>query len=209
MKKIALSLVTIVGMSSLGFAGGDIIPVIPVVVEEDQSAFYLGLGIAAVSNRNSEVSMDFTDIKDGQDRTGNVTFVAGYEYNQYIAFEGRYSTSFADEDQIEMSGWSIFLKPQYTFEDENGEKNNFTIYALLGFGGVIMEGIDLWEVDVDDTGFQWGIGASYSFKEDAEDPDISIFVDYTNLANEMDGLYYKDDFMANTDAITVGISYKF
>ena len=197
MKKI-VPVVAIVAMSSLGFAGGDIVPVVPVVAEEDQSAFYLALGIAAVSNRGSEASLDFSNIKDGQDRTGNVTFVAGYEYNPYIGVEGRYTTSFTKEDKIEMSGWSIFVKPQYPVTED------FSIYALLGFGGVTMEGIETWVVDVDDTGFQWGIGASYDFVED-----VSIFVDYTSLANGMEGLHYNNNIDADAHAFTVGIAYKF
>ncbi len=210
MRGMTLSLCAMVAISSSSFAGGDIIPVpVPVVLEAQESAFYLGLGIAAVSNRDSDRAQKILDATDGQDRTGNITFTAGYDYNDYVAVEGRYTTSFTKEDVIEMSGWSLFLKPQYTFEDENGEKGNFKIYALIGFGGVSMSGITSWYVDVDDTGFQYGLGASYSFKDLLDGQDISIYADYTVLARDFEGLYYKGDVKADADAYTIGIAYRF
>lgn len=218
MNKIALSFIAVIAMSNLLLAEGD---AVPLVVEEENN-FYLGLGIAAVSTRDAATSLDFSSEKDGQDRLGNFTLLAGYdfdnmddEYGEYFALEARYTTSFTDEDQVEMSGWSIFLKPQYTFEDDNGEKGNFKIYGLLGFGGVTLDGVSSeysngnpW-VDVDDTGFQWGLGASYSFKDYADDLDISIFIDYTMLADEMEGVYYNHAPETNIDALTVGVIYKF
>ena len=218
MKKLSLSLVAMVAASNMLIAGGDIVPVpVPVVVEESNN-FYLGLGVAAVSTRDFARSADFFDEENGQDRLGNLTFIAGYdfnEYSEYIAAEARYTFSIADEDQVEMSGWSIFLKPQYTFEDDNGEKGNFKIYGLLGFGGVTLDGVSSeysngnpW-VDVDDTGFQWGLGASYSFKEYTDDADISIFIDYTMLADEMEGVYWNYAPETNVDALTVGLIYNF
>ena len=218
MNKITHSVIAVMAMSNLLLAGGDIVPVpVPLVVEEENN-FYIGLGLAGVSTRDADTSLNFSSEKDGQDRLGNFTFLAGYdfnEYSEYIAVEARYTTSFTDEDQVEMSGWSIFLKPQYTFEDDNGEKGNFKIYGLLGFGGVTLDGVSSeysngnpW-VDVDDTGFQWGLGASYSFKDYADDLDISIFVDYTMLANEMEGVYFNYAPETDVDALTIGVIYKF
>ena len=218
MNKITHSVIAVMAMSNLLLAGGDIVPVpVPLVVEEENN-FYVGLGLAGVSTRDADTSLSFSSEKDGQDRLGNFTFLAGYdfnEYSEYIAVEARYTTSFTDEDQVEMSGWSIFLKPQYTFEDDNGEKGNFKIYGLLGFGGVTLDGVSSeysngnpW-VDVDDTGFQWGLGASYSFKDYADDLDISIFVDYTMLANEMEGVYFNYAPETDVDALTIGVIYKF
>ena len=211
MRRVVLSLWTIVAMSSLGFAGGDIETpeepqvIIPVVVDEvDESGFYLGGALAAVSTRDATVKEDFFDIKDAQDRLGNLTLLAGYDFNRYIAVEGRYTTSIADEDVLEMSGWSLFVKPQYTFDS-----SNFKIYALLGFGGVTLDGIDGYFVDVDDTGFQWGIGAGYSFGEYMEDNNLAVFIDYTSLANDMEGTYYNGAQETNVDAITAGVTYQF
>jgi len=199
MKKIALSVVAIVGMSNLLLAGGDIVPVpMPIVEEVDNSSFYVGVGVAAVSTRDSAVSLDFTSDKAGQDRLGNFSLLAGYNYNEYVAVEGRYTTTFKDEDLVEMDGWSLFLKPQYPVSED------FSIYALIGFGGVTMDGINGSRVDVDDTGFQWGLGVSYEAMED-----FIIFADYTSLANDMEGLYWNEALEVDADAFTIGIAYKF
>ena len=198
MKKITLSLMTIVSLSSISFAGGDIAPA-PVMVDEvDNSSFYLGLALSAVSTRDADVSMDIFNGKDGQDRLGNLTFQAGYNFNKYIAVEGRYTTTIADDDSVEMDGWSLFVKPQYPVTED------FNIYALIGFGGVSMDPAGNKYVDVDDSGFQWGIGASYDFTDN-----IAVFFDYTNLANDMDGIYWDGALQVDADAFNLGVTYKF
>lgn len=219
MKKVIFSIGAVAVMSSFGFAGGDISPVVvaPMVDEADErSPFYVGFGVGGVSNRDSSISLSFSDNKDGQDRTGNVSFLAGYDlsaYTEYLAIEGRFTTSFTDEDKVKMDAWSLFLKPKYTFEDDNGEKGNFTVYGLIGFGNVNIDGHNGWLVNVNDTGFQWGLGASY-FMTDG----FSIFADYTNLANDMNGFdasalvginKYRRNMEADVDAFTVGVTYQF
>ena len=195
MKKIVLSVAAMVTMSSLVFAEGESAAS---VLEADESSFYVGVGVAAVSTRDASVSSDFFNVKPGQDRLGNFSFLAGYDYNQYVAAEGRYTTTYTDEDLVEMSGWSLFIKPQYPVNEE------FSIYALLGFGGVTMDAVKNSGADVDDSGFQWGIGMSYEAMED-----FSIFIDYTSLANDMDGYYYTGALQVDADAITIGMIYKF
>lgn len=203
MKKIVLLVCAVMAMSSLGFAGGDMKDVEPavepvVVVEETKNGFYAGLGLSAVSTRDADLSMDFFNGKDGQDRLGNVSFFAGYNFNEYIAAEGRYATSISHRDFVEMDGWSLFVKPQYPVSE------NFSLYALLGFGGVTLDARNGANVDVDETGFQWGLGTSYVMMES-----ITVFVDYTSLANDMDGIYHNGALQVDTDAITVGMNYLF
>lgn len=210
MIKIALTFVSAIALSGISFAEEDNSSA-SVWVASEESAFYVGLGIAAMSVRDSEISIDYFNPKPGeQDRLGNLTLLAGYDFNEYIAVEGRYTTSFFDEDEVKMSGWSLFVKPQYAFkESETNEKNGFKIYALLGLGGVTMDGVNGYHADVDDTGFQWGIGASYSFIKTADYKDVSIFIDYTSLANNMDGLYPNGATQVDADAITLGLTYRF
>ncbi len=199
MKKIVLSVSAVAAMSNLVFAGGDIVePVAAVPVVEELSGFYAGLGIAAVNTRDSDLSIEWFNSVERQDRLGNVTFLAGYNFNAYIAVEGRYTTSFTHDEHIEMDGWSLFVKPQYPVNE------NFSLYALLGYGGVTLDGSkDLGIVDVDDSSFQWGLGVNYMMTEN-----VSFFVDYTWLANDMDGAYAGGN-AADVDAFTVGINYKF
>ncbi len=204
MNKIILSVCAVVAMSSLGFAGGDMKEVEPavepviVVPVVDESGFYAGLGLTAISARDTDFSVEWGGNGEYQDRLGNVSLVAGYDFNAYIAAEGRYTVSFTHEDHIEMSGWSIFVKPQYPVTED------FSVYALLGYGGIILDGIDGDITDVDDTGFQWGIGASYMVREN-----VSLFADYAWLANDMDGVFYNGADQVAVDAFTIGVNYHF
>ena len=199
MKKIVLSVSAVAAMSSLVFAGGDIVE--PVAVEpvvEGVSGFYAGLGIAAVSTRGSDLYVDLFNTLEGHDRLGNVTFLAGYNFNDYIALEGRYTTSFTHDEDIEMDGWSLFVKPQYPVNED------FSLYALLGYGSINLEGNKgPLIVDVDDSNFQWGLGVDYMITEN-----VSLFADYTWLAYDMEGLY-AGVYEVDVDAFTVGVNYHF
>jgi len=202
MKKSIVALSALAAMSTSLIAGGNVAVIAPVVEEPvvvDNSSFYVGLGLSAVFARDSSVSLDFSTTP-GQDRLGNVTLQAGYNFNEYIAVEGRYTTSFTHEDNIEMDGWSLFVKPQYPVTED------FNIYALLGFGGINLDSVTATVVDVDDTSFQWGLGASYDITES-----IAVFADYTNLANDMDGYFYTstDLTQVDIDTFNVGLTYKF
>ncbi len=204
MNKVILSVCAVAAMSSLGFAGGKkvapaVVPVVAVPVVEELSGFYAGLGIAAMSVRDSSVSVDLFNPTVGQERVGNVAFLAGYNFNEYIAVEGRYTTSFSYDEQVEMDGWSLFVKPQYPVTED------FSVYALLGYGGVNLDGQSgiLALANMDDTTFQWGLGVSYMVMEN-----VSLFADYTWLANDIDG----ETTIGNkidVDAFTVGVNYHF
>ncbi len=202
MKKNIITLSAVAAISTSLFAGGNAAVIAPAVEEPviDNSSFYVGLGLSAISTRDAAVSMDVFNAKAGQDRLGNVTFQAGYTFNEYVAVEGRYTTSISDEHWVELSGWSLFVKPQYPVMED------FNIYALLGFGGVTMDAVNNSGVDVDDTGFQWGLGLSYDITEN-----ITVFGDYTNLANDMDGYYWNrpGPLQVDADAFTLGLTYKF
>lgn len=203
MRKNIITLSAVAAISTSLFAGGNYAPIVPVVEEPvvvDNSFFYIGLGLSAISSRDAAVSMDIFNAKAGQDRLGNITFQAGYNFNEYVAVEGRYTTTLSQEDFVELSGWSLFVKPQYPVTED------FNIYALLGFGGVVMDAVNNSGVDVDDTGFQWGLGLSYDITES-----IAVFGDYTNLANDMDGYYWTDPdlLQVDADAFTLGLTYKF
>ena len=200
MKKIALSTLVIVMMSSFGFAGGDIEPVVAVpLVEEDVSPFYVGLGLSNVSTRNSRELLNFFHDNDSEE-TGDILLMAGYEFNQYLAVEGRYMNSMFGEDALTRDSWGVYVKPQYPVSEA------FTLYALLGYGGLNADGKGLWNVSVDDTGFQWGVGASYDLNAH-----FSIFIDYVNIANDMDAdiLFDAPFVKIDSDALSVGLSYHF
>ena len=203
MKRIVLSVCAVAMMSSLAFADGGMQEL---VSAGDENSFYLGGALAGVVGHDSAVDIELFGGTPGvdNDRLGNLTFLAGYNYNRYIAAEGRYTTTVVDGDVTEMNGWSLFLKPQYLFDD-----SNFKLYALLGFGGVTIDGINGYFADVDDTGFQWGIGAAYSFGDYMDDNDLAVFIDYTSLASEMEGVFANGALETDVDAFTLGVTYQF
>ena len=205
MKKSIIALCGVAMMGSVAMAGTDIDTSTEVVVEQpvtemqvqEYTGFYAGLGLSDVASRDTGVSLSFTGEEAGADRVWGVSLLAGYTVNQYMAIEGRYTASFTKEDISEMRGLSIYVKPQYPVNDD------FSVYALLGYGSVTLDSINGSGVDVDDSGFQWGLGASYDVTDE-----VSVFVDYTMLANDMDGHFTHNDG-ADVDALTIGVNYRF
>jgi len=200
MKKLNLSLVTVLAMSTFAIAGGDIAPVEPmietplVVVEESTpGSFYLGgaysLLNAQRTNSYNENGLDHTATKIDTD-FNEFMIQAGYNFNQYVAVEGRYwfgiEDSFASDSldfanvnyDNSVDAWGIYVKPQYPI----GEA--FNVYALLGYAsseynaGATGGLVDAGELD----GFSWGLGAGYAFTEN-----VSVFVDYVELYNDDNG----------------------
>ena len=210
MKKIGLSLLTVVALSSAGLASSDVPAAVPADTDTAVKPYYVGIALAATSTRASNADLSFFSKKWGQDRLGNITLNAGYNFNQYIAIEGRYTFAITKEQSVDsMNGWSIFVKPQYPVTED------FNIYALLGFGGISIDGGVYnsnngiyYPIDVSDSGFQWGIGLSYSLKSYTE-YDIAIYVDYTSLAKDIDSAYADFGPKTDADALTVGATYNF
>ena len=203
MKNIKLLLLSWISVSSGIFAGGDIdVPVVEAQVLDtpevsEKSDFYAGLALSSVSVRESGVSLNFASVKKGQDRVGNVTLLLGYDINSYVALEGRYTTLVTSEDKAKMNSLSIFLKPQYAVSDE------LSIYGLLGYGKVKIESQNKANVDVNKGSFQWGLGLDYDLTSD-----ISMFVEYTSLAHNMDGAFITAN-SASVDALSIGLTYRF
>jgi len=210
MRTIKLSLVSIMAFGSLAYAGGDIAPVVeePVVVESN-SAFYVGLGYGYFNQSvdNIDIASSVADIELD---TNSIFIQAGYQYNQYVAVEGRYWFGVSDISQSggvnpgdhsgDLDAWGIYVKPMYPVAD------NFDIYALLGYADTSVEYNtgSYWDTD----GFSWGIGAQYEVMDN-----VLIFADYLNLGMPSDFDY--DPANKNVDAdidiytFNVGLSYKF
>ncbi|MCO4845035.1 MAG: porin family protein [Sulfurovum sp.] len=214
MKKFTLSVVTVLAMSTLAIAGGDIAPVEPVVEVEapiDDSSFYVGLGYSAM-NMNNDAALRVTAPGFGvnllswspnADISGDaLSLIAGYNFNKYIGVEGRYSATFGDltfdngtetDYNGDMSNIALYLKPMYPM-------GGITLYGLLGYGEVTVED-DFTEYS--ESGFQWGLGASYAMTEN-----IGIFVDYTTLYDDtgFDTVTIGD---YKVDSINFGLTYTF
>jgi len=231
MKKVVLSVSAIVAMGSFGYAGGDVASIVvpaPLVVEEDVDYFYIGAALIYHTTYSIDQKW-FDNSVQTQDETGGFMGIIGYNYNRYLAIEGRINSSFFEEDYSETFGWSIFLKPQYQFRDEENNRDDFfTVYGLLGYGGVNVKGSDgdepahpsdVGETILDDTGFQWGLGLSYTLVDEDKDErsgDWSVFVEYTNLMSDgaiNSRLYGYNELKYYTElsqeSINAGLTYRF
>jgi len=203
MKKNIYSLIAICALSNIAYAGGDIAPIEPVVetpvIAPEKSTFYLGLGVGS--------GMLDDDTTKEEIKSTTLTIQAGYQYNEYLALEGRYLFGFntdydggntgnltSDYDG-DFSSWGIYVKPIYPVGD-------FSLYALLGYGGVMLD--DLVNGDAYESGFQWGLGASYAATDT-----ISVFVDYVSLYDDTGFDYRAKNNDIKSDAWTLGVSYNF
>ncbi len=221
MRKILLS---IIAVSALGFASAETTPA-PAIAPADgtmdmeENGFYAGGGIQALSMRDSEADLKFFKETADQDRLGDFTLNVGYWFTEYLAVEGRYTFGFSDADVIELSSnFSIFLRPTYKFDDDDGRaegENYFAVYGLLGFGSVSFKGVNQVQGEVDNTGFQWGLGISYTFRADSTEEGYryrdnwTVFAEYVNMGRNMEGIILDYPRKANADALSLGIVYHF
>ena len=233
MKKIVLSAVAVLAMSSFAVAGGDIAPVeepvvIPVIVE-DYSGAYIGIGYssidAPISNFNTYDNGDWVLPSYDLDLSTDGFMVnAGYRINAYVAVEGRYWGGGNDNSalkiksgnltldtgnvDIDISGWGLYVKPMYPVTEA------FDVYALLGYGSATFDRtIDYhagsFSESLDVSSFSWGLGLAYSFTEN-----ISIFADYVkvadeDLANPSQLPLGITDTKYELETYNIGVSYKF
>ena len=203
MKKFTLSVVAAMAVSTFAIAGGDITPVEEIVASpmvEELSGFYAGIGY-------SFVSLDV--VLDGKEEGDAFSLLAGYNYNEYVAFEGRYIKTLGSDMDVtgsifvpngsyerKFSNIALYVKPQYPVTEE------FNVYALLGYGQTTAR-----ETDVD--GFQWGLGAEYMFTQN-----MGGFVDYTRLHdgdadNVVAGIAGFTVSDVQADSVNLGFVYKF
>jgi len=218
MKKFTLSVAAVMAMSTFAIAGGDIAPVEEPMVEVaapaiDDSGFYVGLGYSYMmmeKDWGDEIIGIITPSQimgEGiEEVTENaVLLLAGYNFNKYIAVEGRYTKGIGDLDSDmdgeidgDLSNIGLYLKPMYPL-------GGVTLYGLLGFGKVTLEEPD-YGIDNSESGFQWGLGASMEVTEN-----VGVFVDYTRLYDDtgFDDTQFFDGVDMTIDSVNVGVTYKF
>jgi len=221
--------------NALCFAGGHIakpvvVPVTPPPPVEPETDGWYVAGALYYNNVYSEDYSWFDNAQNTQDEVGGFTGIVGYNINEFLAVEARASKQFFKEDYADEYHFSFFAKPQYRFRDEDDyEEDYFTVYGLIGFGYVNVDGTDgntpgdptiVGKTLINDWTFQYGFGISYTFidEDHPEDDsgDWSVFVEYTR--------YMEDQSMAPTflydynpnlydelsmNGLSVGISYQF
>ena len=210
MKKIFLSTVTVLAMSSVAMADE---------FSVTGEGFYIG---AAYGNMDLDMSgsMDISGYggyyTDTEIDLSTFMFQAGYKINQNVAVEARYWNAFGDIDyKVSLTGegsqtisfdsngedaFGIYIKPMYPVTEE------IDIYALLGF-------VSIGEDFLDESGISWGLGATYSVTDN-----VSVFIDYVRLYSDTErdsgymyeiGDYVDYDLDATLSSFNFGVSYKF
>jgi opacity protein-like surface antigen len=203
MNTIKLSAVVLLLTSTFGLAGGDFAAVEPVIEipeiteEAEQTGFYAGLGYSCL-----QMGLDTSDLLDVRAMTA-VSFTAGYNINQYLALEGRYTVSLGDlsvetwnadiDESWDMSNIALYLKPQYTMD-------KFTVYGLLGYGQITFDN----GTSYSETSIQYGAGISAMATDN-----IDVYLDYRRLYDDtdLDGFVPERDVSANS--FTLGANYHF
>jgi opacity protein-like surface antigen len=221
MKKLNLSLVTVLAMSTFAIAGGDIAPVEPVVetpmVMETPSTggLYLGVAYSALKSDANFLNVNhsgnnFPTINFDDDYSA-MTFQAGYKFNPYLAVEGRYSVGLTNNSftitgntfDSDASSWGVYIKPIYPVTDA------FDIYGLLGYGSLSVNEVQIGSLnrDFDVDGLSWGVGAAYSFTDS-----IAVFIDYVDFQDDtidFSGVNTSGTFDHAFDSINLGVTYQF
>jgi opacity protein-like surface antigen len=215
MKKIVLALSVAAALGSTAFAGKNVVPV-ETPVAPVLTPWYAGL---AYSNLKMDLDCNHYYMPDhmrlygfsDDDRSNGIMLLGGYEFNEYLAVEARWTVALNDFEfsnngndmEIEYYNVALYLKPQYRMGD-------FSIYGLLGFGYSHFKGDDV-DVDDGDSDFQYGAGLSYRVTER-----FTIFADYTVLYDEDDSepfhrLQGQDlrECDVKVDSFNVGFTYRF
>lgn len=201
-KSITLSLAAMMAVSTLGFAGGDIVPVYepvvaPEAVQYDSVPVYVGIGLArGIYSNTCSSGCTYEDV------TGGVTLRAGYDFNQYVGVEARYIGTFWGDDELggqKLSHVGLYVKPMMPINDQ------LNIYGLVGFGMTKTTTNSKNLTEVDETGLAAGVGMEYDIDtqdtEGALESGWGLFVDYQRLLIKSD--------MPDMDVLSGGVTYDF
>jgi len=195
LKKITMALVA---ATTMAMAGGNIAPV-EVEVEQALTGFYVGGAYSATANDITLGGVNGFDL--GTDATHNgFTGIAGYNINEYVAVEGRYTwmatETYALASDLDGNTWGVYVKPQYGFGDAK-------IYGLLGYGQTTVSGSALDVLD-NEGSFQYGVGAAYSVTRNVE-----VFGDWIRAYDDSTAVNELANASVESDVFTFGVNYKF
>jgi len=204
-KIIKVSVATMMALSSLSYAGGDltpvtefemnesmeavkavevelpkvVAPVVPLIEKTKESApWYVGLGLTAgqVDNGNC------------QDKTYGLMAKAGYDFNEYVGVEVRGLKTNWEYEGAKIEHVGAFLKPQYPVTE------SLNLYGLVGYAKTQVEK----KFVLEENGLALGAGVDYDF---GSEDSFSIFADYERLLQKSN--------VPDLDALSLGLAYKF
>jgi len=212
MKKICITLSTVIALGTSSYAGGksvepaeESVATIPAVISP--LPLYVGLGLVA-----SAVSKDCPCAEDRQkDMTYGGLLRVGWDFNQYIGIEARYANASIEKDFSTTTHYGIFAKPQYHIT------NQMNVYGLLGYGQTSVEGCGLNDGKLEESGLSYGLGFEYDFGSDEsqgqyarafdgqgdQEKGWGVWADYQNL------FHNEGTYNVKTNIFSVGVTYDF
>lgn len=184
MKKLTVASATFMALSSLVYAGGDMLPTVfeteavfvpvekyvapvkaipvkaPLAIEPKVNnilpiGLYVGLGLTA-ARFDPRCSCS---PKGNVDKTAGLIGRVGYDFNQYIGVEARAIRTNWNSSGGKIKHVGIFIKPMYPVS------NDINIYALGGYAKTTTEGITRRRVNAETLA--WGAGLEYDLGTDA------------------------------------------
>lgn len=209
-KNIFFSTISVTLMSTFGYGGGNIMPVVapvePIPVKHMAVPVYLGTGFVAGRYHAS----NYEDVTYGEMAR------VGYDFNQYIGLEARYIATFWKEGRLygqELEHVGVYIKPMLPFNE------NFNLYGLFGYGWTNTDTSGNLNPAIDDDGFSAGAGLEYDLSSKRDDYDREVyypegfdgqgdqekgwglFIDYQRLLIDSDA--------PDMDVISGGVTYDF
>jgi len=212
-RKITISLVSVIALGTSSYAGGKFVepveaPVAPIVDTINPLPLYVGLGLVAAA-----VSKDCpcADADRQKDMTYGGLVRVGWDFNQYIGLEARYMNASMEKDFSTTTHYGIFAKPQYHIT------NQMNVYGLVGYGETRVEGCALNDGELKESGLSYGLGFEYDFGSDEnlgqynrmfdgqgdQEKGWGIWADYQNL------FHNEGTYNVKTNIFSVGVTYDF
>ena len=130
----------------------------------------------------------------GTTDSDNVFIQAGYNFNSFVAVEGRYGYGVENGfDNTSVDTFALYAKPQFPVTSE------LNVYGLLGYAWSTSYCDTCFDTDFD--GLAYGLGASYEVT-----PKVEVFVDYTNVYQDTVAIGYAD-VDQDLYSVNVGVTY--
>ncbi len=224
MKKLNLSLVTILAMTTFATANSPIVIPAPVVAPVEPidpvssnttltnglvNEFYIGGAYGLLGAEYQEDVNGNTNSISSDEDYSQAMLQVGYKINPYFGFEGRYWIGMSDQSwentfdgglTAQVDTWGVYTKFFLPIGD------SFDIYALLGYAEATysIEGENFGDDDNVFDGFSWGIGTNFDVGDN-----MSIYVDYVGLYNDFYTNYRGNDAKIIIGSLNIGMNFIF
>lgn len=223
MKKLNLSLLTILAMTTFATASS-VAPIVAPVEPIDPIApvssyttlqnglvneFYIGGAYGLLGAEYREDINGESNTISSNDDYSQAMLQVGYKINPYFGFEGRYWVGMSDQSwnnvvygglKAQVDTWGVYTKFFLPLTD------SFDVYALLGYANATytIEGDKFGKDNSAFDGFSWGIGSNLDVADN-----MSIYVDYVGLYNDFYTNIRGNDTTVIIGSLNIGINFIF